>query len=89
MDTHQMARALGRRGGRARAAKLSSEEKQRIASLGGHARRRSLEAARRIVINLRHARMVTLMRGGPAAVTRMKRFTGLLPGLYPDKPSRV
>ena len=82
MDTRQMAKALGRRGGRARAAKLSAPDKQRIASLGGHARRRSLEAARRIAENFVYARAVAALQGGPPKVKRVKHCRGPLPGLY-------
>jgi hypothetical protein len=83
-----MAKVLGRRGGRARARRLSAADRKRIASLGGHARRRSLEAAQRIITNLRHARMVALMRGTPR-VRRMKTCAGPLPGLPPDRPRDV
>ena len=54
MNASQMARALGRRGGRARGKRLSRAEKKRIASLGGKARARSLLAARRISDNFRY-----------------------------------
>ena len=82
MTPQEMARMLGRRGGRARARKLSSEERRRIAALGGDARRRSFEAARRVITNLRYAAMMTELRGGPPDVVRMKSFTGPLPGRY-------
>lgn len=85
MDPRQIARALGRRGGRARAATLSVEERRRIASLGGHARRRSLEAARRVAENFAYARAVTALQGGPPKVKRVKTFRGPLPGLYAEK----
>jgi hypothetical protein len=78
-----MARRLGRRGGRARAKRLSPERRRRIASLGGKARRRSLTAARRIADNLRYAAAVVELRGGGTKLLRMKEFSGRLPGLYP------
>ena len=78
-----MARALGRKGGRARAQRLSVAEKKRIASLGGKARLRSLQAARRIADNFRYAAAVDGLRGQPAAVRRLKSFAGPLPGIYP------
>lgn len=81
MDVTQVARLLGRRGGEARAARLSLEERRRIAALGGHARRQSLELARRVAENLRYAQAVTAMRGG-AEVIRVKRCAGPLPGIY-------
>lgn len=80
-----MAQALGRRGGRVRATRLSPERRRQIASLGGLARHRSLQAARRILDNLRYAEAVLELRGGRApGVLRMKTFSGRLPGLYPD-----
>jgi len=85
MDTREMARALGRRGGRARARRLSAEARRNIASLGGQARRRSLVAARRIADNLRYAAAVQELRGGSPEILRMTTFGGPLPGLYPDR----
>jgi hypothetical protein len=80
-----MARALGRRGGRARARRLSAERRRQIASLGGLARYRSLLVTRRLADNLRYAAAAVELRGGPRRVLRMKTFTGRLPGLYPDR----
>jgi hypothetical protein len=81
-----MARAMGRRGGRARARRLSAERRQQIASLGGRARRSSLLVAQRIADNLRYAAAALELRGGgPREVLRMKTFTGRLPGLYPGR----
>ena len=77
-----MAKALGRRGGRARASRMSAAERRRIASLGGHARRRSLEVARHLADNLRHAAIVLDLQGGPPPIRRMKSFNGPLPGIY-------
>jgi hypothetical protein len=85
MNSQEMARLLGRRGGRARARRLSPEERRRIAALGGEARRRSLEAARRVMINLRYAAMMVELRGGPPDVIRMKSFGGPLPGIYRER----
>jgi hypothetical protein len=85
MDMREMARVMGRRGGRARARRLSAERRRQIASLGGQARHRSLQAARRIVDNLRYAAAVLELRGGVPRVLRMKTFSGRLPGLYPGR----
>ena len=82
MNPSEMAKLLGSRGGRARARRLSEEERRRIAALGGKARARSLEAARRVMINLRYANAVIEMRGGAADVKSTKAFAGPLPGLY-------
>jgi hypothetical protein len=84
MNTRRMAQALGRRGGRARARNLTSDERRRIAALGGAARRQSLEAARRLAANQTYAAIVRELRP-PPPVHRMKSFNGRLPGHYPDK----
>jgi hypothetical protein len=81
-----MARALGRRGGRARARRLSAEARRRIAFLGGEARARSLQAARRVADNFRYAAAVLELRGRPPAVTRIKTFEGPLPGVDAARP---
>jgi hypothetical protein len=83
MNASEMAQALGRRGGRARARRLSAAEKKRIASLGGKARRQSLQAARRIADNLRYAAVLGDLRGQPTTVRRVRTFAGPLPGIYP------
>jgi hypothetical protein len=76
---------MGRRGGRARAQRLSAERRRQIASLGGQARHRSLLVARRIEENLRYAAAVLELRGNPPQLLRMKAVDGRLPGLYPDR----
>jgi len=78
-----MARALGRRGGRARGKRLSAAERKRIAALGADARRQSLQAARRIADNFRYASVLDYLRGRPAPVKRLITFAGPLPGIYP------
>jgi hypothetical protein len=83
MDTKAMARALGRRGGQARARRLSARERARIASLGGQARRRAIEATRRIDDNFRYAAAVDALHGKPPRVVRVRTFDGPLPGIYP------
>ena len=79
-----MAKALGRRGGRARARNLTADERRRIAAHGGAARRRSLEAERRLAANFAYAAMVRELRP-PPAVERMRSFSGRLPGLYSER----
>ena len=79
MDVRNMARALGRRGGQARARNLTAEQRRHIASLGGAARRRSLDAARRVAANFAYAAVVRELRP-PPDVERMKSFSGRLPG---------
>jgi hypothetical protein len=85
MNAHEIARVLGRRGGRMRARRLSQEEKKRIASMGGRARVDSLRAARRVADNLRYAAVLLELRPSPD-VTRLRTFTGQLPGIYPVEP---
>jgi hypothetical protein len=89
MTTHEMARRLGSRGGRARAQRLSADERRRIAASGGHARRRSIEAAQRIIDNFNYLAMVMELRGGPHVVTAMKTFKGPLPGIYASRRRRA
>lgn len=76
-----MAREMGRRGGRARAERLSAEQRRRIASLGGRARQRSLLATRRLAENLLYAAAARELRGATRKVLRMKTFTGRLPDI--------
>ena len=82
MNASEMARALGRRGGRARGTRLSAAARKRIASLGGKARSQSLKASGRIVDNFRYAAVLDDLRGRPATVRRLSAFAGPLPGIY-------
>jgi hypothetical protein len=86
MDMSAMAKIMGRRGGHARSARLSADAKQRIASMGGHARRHSLEAARRITDNLTYAAAVAELRGAKPAIKRLRSMSERLPGIYPQRP---
>lgn len=85
MSLREIAQALGRRGGQARARRLSAEERTRIAALGAEARLRSLEAARRVAENFLYADAVLELQGGRPAVARVSSFTGPLPGAYSEK----
>ena len=80
MNPSEAARALGRRGGQARAARLSSEQRKEIASLGGKARSLSFHAARRIRDNFAYLAAVEALRHSPLKVTRMRTCAGPLPG---------
>jgi hypothetical protein len=86
MNASEMARALGRKGGRARARRLSAAERKRIASTGGHARARSLRTARRIAENFRHVRVLEMLRPRPASIRRLSEVRGALPGIYRSEP---
>jgi hypothetical protein len=83
MNASDMAKALGRWGGRARAKRLAVAEKKRIASMGGKARLQSLRAARCIADNFRYAAVLGKLRGQPTTVKRLRGFAGPLPGIYP------
>lgn len=83
MTTSEVAAILGRKGGRARAARLSPERKRQIAAAGAAARVQSLEAARRIALNFSYAVAVEELRGTPPPVRRVAKCRTRLPGLYP------
>ncbi|MCC7043165.1 MAG: hypothetical protein IT183_04845 [Acidobacteria bacterium] len=80
MNLRDMARMLGARGGRSRAARLSAGERARIAAMGGHARRDSLEVARRIEDNLRYLEAARALRGPQPRIRRVRTCAGPLPG---------
>ncbi len=82
MNRTQMAKALGRLGGRARARRISAGQRKKISSLGGKARAESLQAARRIVANFRYVNTIRKLRGESDKVVRLKTFGGRLPGIY-------
>ena len=75
MDPREMARFLGRKGGRSRAHRLSATEKTRIARMGAKARLQSLRAARRIAENFRYVAAAAALRR-PVAVKRVVAFKG-------------
>lgn len=82
VDPSHMAQALGRRGGLARARRLTVADRTRIASMGGAARRESLRAARRIADNFEYLAAVRDLAPPAAPVRRVKTFRGPLPGIY-------
>ena len=81
LKTTAIAQVLGRRGGLARAKRLSSEERKRIAASGGRARALSLQAERRILQSLTYAEAVKDLQGGAPPVKRLKRCPHPLPRL--------
>jgi hypothetical protein len=83
MNSRQIAKVLGRRGGRMRAMRLSARDRRRIASLGGKARSTSLQTARRIAANFRYAALLPDLQGQSTDVARLGAFEGPLPGIYP------
>lgn len=89
MTVTELAAVLGRRGGRARAARLSPDRRRQIAAAGADARRASLEAARRIAVNFSYAAAVAALRGATPPVRRLSTCRNRLPGLYPGKARRA
>lgn len=85
MGPRDMARALGRRGGRIRAQRLSDARKSEIASLGGAARARSLDAARRIEENFRYVAAIGSLQTPSRHVSISRGGGERLPGIYPKK----
>lgn len=81
MTPAQLAAALGRRGGRARAARLSPERRRQIAGEGAAARLASLEAARRIAANFHFLELVRAFAPEPPAVRRVSNIRAPLPDL--------
>jgi hypothetical protein len=79
VKTTTIAQLLGRRGGQARADRLSSEERKQIAAAGGRARALSLQAERRILQNLTYAEAVKQLQRGTPPVKRLKRCPHPLP----------
>jgi hypothetical protein len=79
MTPSELAAALGRRGGRARAARLSAQRRREIAAKGAAARGASLEAARRITANFRFLELVRAFAPEPPKVRRLSNARGRLP----------
>lgn len=84
MTPSELAAALGRRGGRARAARLSQTRRREIAGLGNAARLASLQASRRIASNFRYLELVRAL-APPPKVRPVATCRGSLPGLYPHR----
>jgi len=84
MNLAQVAQLLGRRGGKARAARLAPSERRRVASLGGAARAESYRKARLVAVNFRYVAAVRDLQRSAVAVERLTHFDGPLPGIYRD-----
>jgi hypothetical protein len=87
MNPSDLAKQLGQRGGRARAARLSPAQKRQIAATGGRARRASLEAARRILENFRYLAAIDGLRGDRPPVKRLRSCSGRLPDISRTRPT--
>lgn len=81
MKASDMARALGKMGGKARAARLAPADKRRIAALGGRSRALSLHAVRRISENFRYVEAIDALQPRPRVV-RLQDFDGPLPRIH-------
>ena len=81
MNISNIAQALGRLGGKARATRLSGTEKKTIASLGGKSRAQSLIAAKRVRENFQYLAVTRHLQGPRPKAVRMKVFNGRLPGV--------
>ena len=88
MNPSDMARALGRKGGKARAARLAPAEKRRIAALGGRARAHSLHAAQRIAENFRYAEVMDALQSRPKVI-RLRNFEGPLPRIHVSQAQKI
>ena len=84
MNASDMARALGRKGGKARAARLAPAERRRIAALGGRARALSLHAERRVAENFRYLEAIEALQPRPPVI-RLSAFNGRLPNVHATK----
>jgi len=81
MNIRQIAKVLGRRGGLARAKRLSATERKSIASLGGQMKSLSYHAVQRIEDNLAYLKTLRALKK-PPRVHSVSRVTHLLPGIY-------
>lgn len=81
MNARQIAKALGRRGGLARARRLSAERRQEIAALGGMVKALSAKAAQRIEKNFKYLEVVKQFQQAPKPKS-VSRVSHPLPGIY-------
>lgn len=84
-NTRAIAKALGRLGGQARARRLPSAERRRIAALGGAARRRSFDVAKRIAENFAYVEAMQALGGRQRRQVQVSTCKGPLPGIYRDR----
>ncbi len=81
MNITQIAKALGRKGGLARARKLSAEQRKKIASKGGMVKALSAKANDRIESNFRFVETLKVLRPSPK-VKSVSKIKGPLPNIY-------
>jgi general stress protein YciG len=80
MNIKDIAKELGRRGGKARAKKLSPARRKEIASKGGRSKSFSRKAIQRIEDNFRYLEIIHGLRK-PPKVKRVSRVNHPLPDL--------
>ena len=76
-----MAKKLGSLGGKARAKKLSTEHRRKIASLGGMAKATSFIAAKRIRENFSYLDAIRKLRQKTTQVNSINSVSCKLPGI--------
>lgn len=81
MNINQIAKALGRKGGLARAKKLSAEQRRKISTRGGQIKAISAKAEQRILDNLLWLETLRELRK-VNPVKSVSRVRNKLPGIY-------
>ncbi|MBF0491510.1 MAG: hypothetical protein HQM15_01860 [Deltaproteobacteria bacterium] len=81
MNIHKLAKELGRKGGLARAQKLSAKRRKEIASLGGVSKSLSQKANERIESNFRFWETMKILRPSQK-VKSVSRVNYRLPEIY-------
>lgn len=81
MNTRQIAKVLGSRGGKKRAQNLSALQKQNIAKQGGLAKKQSQQAAQRILENFIYLEAVDALSPKRSRVKSVNNFKSPLPSI--------
>ena len=81
MNVSSLARALGRRGGLARAKNLSDGQKKEIAAKGGRIKALSAKAAQRLEANFKYLKAIQELQKSPKPKS-ISRVDHPLPGIY-------
>lgn len=81
MNLRKIAKKMGRKGGLARAKRLSAEQRIKIASLGGQVKALSAKAEQRIEKNYIYVKIVKELQKPPKPKS-ISRISHSLPGIY-------
>lgn len=81
-DLSEIAKLLGSKGGKARAKKLTSEQRSSIASKGAQARKESLLLKKRIIANFEYLQAIQELQPQKKIIKRLKTCRHKLPGIY-------